>query len=185
MKAMSFAVLLFVATPVAAETLTPCDGSYDGPGMTACALLGSAGTVGMPTVFWNVYEKNPTPLYVITDYAATNVLTQLPDGLGYQREHGGLSFTSFSSPFQFAYWPTAEGFIVGIEDLTSDDPMGTDNDFNDYVVQFRHRPLTLRCDVSVDDEAMCAPETHTTVPEPTTLLLMGATFAAMARKLRR
>jgi hypothetical protein len=134
------AVLCLSTSAVAAPMLggpTPCSGSWDGPGLTACELFGAPGVVGAPSdIDWTLYTIADTPLAEITALADGNSLRV--DQLGqlvYQRAPAHAAFASLLHRRQFALWPLgAHRYAVGIEDLTDDDSTGSDWDYQDYIV---------------------------------------------------
>lgn len=159
---MILAALALPATLHAAP-MTPCTGSWDGPGMTACELLGRQGSVG--DVFnAHDYLDGFTSLFTLTAYGSSNVLTVLPDGaMEYRRHVGHPVFTTSTHPGQFAYWYYPTYTMVGIEDLGFVEDELSDYDHNDYIVRV---------------------ERAESVPEPATfgLLIIGV-GAALRRRL--
>lgn len=160
--------VLAASTLYAAPVVTPCTGSWDGPGLTACELLGREADVIGGGFNANVYLPGFTLLYEITDFDTSNELTILGNGqLKYKRNIGHLTYTSNSTAHenQFAYWFFKTHTIVGIEDLGGKPKENSDWDYNDYVVRFDTVPSN--------------------VPEPTMLLLFGVGLGMVARRLTR
>ena len=173
---MLFAVVLAAAAPADAATMTPCSGSWDGPGMTACELLGRPGVVGgARDIDWTSYFIHPVPLHEITAYDATN--SWRVDQMGqivYLRAEGHERFTlaTLLHPDNFATWCTDDRRTcdVGVEDLWlfPVDATGSDWDYNDVILHA----------VILDDTPFGVP-----VPEmaPLGLILMG--IAAILRRV--
>jgi hypothetical protein len=151
-------------------TPTPCSGSWDGPGMTACELLGRPGQVGLADFDFSRYRLNEVPLYEITFYSQSNRWWIDQTGqFVYQRETNGPIFGSMLYPQQFGLWFQDERrrhVVIGVEDLTPDDRLhgfvGSDYDHNDMVLA-----------LDLEDDLV--------VPEPTSLALFG--FAAIGVRL--
>lgn len=159
--------MLFSPTPASAATLTPCSGSWDGPGQTACELLGGIpGLVGVAGGIDFTKYSTPIVLWSITAYNYSNTLTILPNGVvRYQprAENDDEVWFSDTTPDQFAVWVNGNVTTLGIEDLPSNGH--TDNDFNDFIIQVTELP---------ED-----------VPEPVGLTLLGVGLVHLAYRRRR
>lgn len=159
---LTAAMLLGTATGVSANPYqlpqTPCSGSWDGPGLSACELIGHPGLVGTfingisfaefgdPNgVLWSITARPPQSF------------TRAPDGNGWIYSNGIDTFTTSQHPQQFAIWEDEQGIILGVEDLRAGDW-----DYNDYVVRMARVPES--------------------VPEPGNVTLLGAAFLAVLRK---
>ncbi len=168
-RTIILATILLVAGTLStsASTLTPCSGSWDGPGKSTCEVLGKPGIVGSYINGFN-FTKYGTPVFLfgITAYDYSNLFAVLPNGsLRYQpRSEVGQIFYSTTDPLQFAVWEFVAGedekfVIVGIEDLTSGDW-----DYNDHVVLFPTVP---------------------DVPEPASIIMVGLGLFTAAAGVRR
>ncbi len=175
MKKTLLAILLF-SSPVYAGPIhmnpylptTPCSGSWDGPGQTACEKLGSVGSI-MNTTFVNGFGFNafapitPFPLIEITALDKSNTFTQVGRDLIYFT--GLTTWSTKDNPNQFAIWRDDEKpnrIYIGIEDLFVDGY--SDRDYNDYVVIM---------------------ERQANVPEPGSLLYLAGFALTAARFLTR
>jgi hypothetical protein len=155
-------LILISSSNLYANTITGCDGSWDGPGRTTCELFEN-----IPGIVFDEapnligYVQGPL-LHEITARWENNSLVLNQDGsLTYKNEHD--TFNSYLHTRQFAYWLFPLSTIVGIEDL---DWENGDYDYNDFVVQL-------------------FPTEQFNVPEPTNLILLGSAFLAFARRFIR
>lgn len=141
----TFIAAAALSAPAYADSLSTCTRSFDGPGMTACELLGVPGVIGPAYhVNWLDYAISTEPLYEVTAHAASNVLRV--DALGqlvYQRHTGHVEWSSRSTSEQFALWSLVDGFVIGIEDLRTGYDAASDYDYNDYVVVATRRILPV------------------------------------------
>lgn len=156
---MAFVLSLFAATLSAAPVTTPCTGSWDGVGLTACELIGREADAIDVAFNANDYLSGFVVLYEITDYDASNVLGILGDGsLEYIRNTGHPVYGSF------AFWYYDTHTIIGIEDLGYNNE-NSDWDYNDYVVRFDRQPIA--------------------VPEPLLITMLGIGLVGIARRITR
>jgi hypothetical protein len=165
--AVAFFSIVLSQAPASAATLTPCTGSFDGPGMSLCELLGVPGIVG--GLAFAPFTRQPEPTGV--GYSAHQGGHLFAVGAGWRYvDTDGAYFNTVDHPQHFAVWPlTAFHVVLGVEDLPD---AQADFDYNDHVVQwFIPEPDPF----SVDPDP---------VPEPTALALFGSA-ALLSRWLRR
>lgn len=146
--------LLLISPQVLHAAPTLCSGSWDGPGLTACELLGFPGEIEDGGRDFSPYASAFEVLWEITALDWGNFLI-VGSTLTYHT--GERELDSSLHPQQFAYWASPGGLIVGVEDLTSP----SDWDYNDYIVRLER----------VED-----------VPEPALLALLGVGLLAAVRR---
>jgi hypothetical protein len=165
--AVAFFSAVLSAAPVSAATLTPCTGSFDGPGMSLCEILGVPGFVG--GMAFAPFTSQPQPTGV--GYSAHQGGQLFAVGAGWRYvDADGADFNTADHPHHFAVWPlTAFHVVLGVEDLPD---AAADFDYNDHVVQWF---------IPEPEPFGVAPDP---VPEPTVLALAGAAVL-LSRYMRR
>lgn len=137
---MMMSGLMMGTSAIAGPIITPCAGSWDGPGRTACEIKGREGIADVYMNF-SSFEWDGSVLWEITARDQGNGFRIEPNGsLTYWNQYD--TFNSYHSPLQFAYWVDDERTVtVGVEDLTHNHNGGSDYDYNDYGVQLVRRPI--------------------------------------------
>jgi hypothetical protein len=164
--AVPFFVVALSQAPASAAPMTPCDGSYDGPGMTLCEILGVPGIVG--GIGYTPFASLPLPLPIFFTAHHNGRLTTTDVGLRYVDDDGS-DFNTIDHPQQFAVWPlTPWRVVLGVEDL----PDG-DFDYNDHVVEW-----------IIPGEPDPRGHEPEPIPEPAVLALFGS-GALLSRAIQR
>jgi hypothetical protein len=130
---------------------------YLNNGFGGYTSFGYDGPMGTPNVLFN-----------ITGWPG-GTFGRRADGAFTYDSHQNPAFNSFDSPEQFALFrivgPELTLYFLAIEDRLWNDPL-SDHDYNDFVTWFT------------------APTDPVPVPEPSTLLLLGSSVAALAARKR-
>jgi hypothetical protein len=165
--AVPFFVVALSQAPASAAPMTPCDGSYDGPGMTLCEILGVPGIVG--GIGYTPFASLPLPLPIFFTAHHNGRLTTTDVGLRYVDDDGS-DFNTIDHPQQFAVWPlTPWRVVLGVEDL----PDG-DFDYNDHVVEW-----------IIPGEPDPRGHEPEPIPEPSVLALLGSGVVLLSRYMRK
>jgi hypothetical protein len=151
---LGIGMLSVTSTVSASPVLTPCTGSWDGPGLSACELIGRPGIIAQE-IDYTLYDDPTGVLWSITGRPNG---TLRREGNAWMYENGYDVFSTNAHPNQFAVWEDEFGIILGVEDLTAGDW-----DYNDYVVRMQKAPTE-------------------NVPEPGSVALLAAAFIAALRK---
>lgn len=172
---------------------TPCEGSWDGIGQTACEILGREGYTNFVFDSSNFYLEGI--LYSNTARKDSIQLVQNLDGsLTFSNLYS--SYNSYQEFRQFGYWFQPDGrVIVGIEDLDGKEVIGSDWDYNDLIVRYIPKPLIYfnapvqfkpeTCVSSYEDEVSNCDTNLESVPEPGSTILMLITSMCALWLLRK